>query len=77
MVSTQLPKLVLDGHYAGLSAKANGITARQAFGTALKMKIEECIVRSINAIQHAEFPMTGLSPYIADLVGDDGSPGET
>ena len=67
MVSTQLPELVLDGHYAGLSAEANGITARHALEAPLKIKIEERIMHSFDAILQADIPMTGLSAYIADL----------
>ena len=53
----QLPELVLDGHYAGLSAEANGITARHASGTTVKSilaEIDSTIERSSRWTRHRE-----------------------
>ena len=57
MVSTQLPELILDRHYAGLSAEANGITARHASETTVKSilaEIDSTIERSSRWTRHRE-----------------------
>ena len=61
MVSTQLPELVLDRHYAGLSADANGIPSLHAFGTTLKIivaEIDRTIERSNRWTRHREAMQT-------------------